>query len=339
VDGAVPGQTFPTPRRAMTRPIRFAASLPAPAQPFSSWRDALCHLEDLGVDTLVAADHFTAGYEFEPMVALTAASQATSSVRLQTGVLGNDYRHPVLVHRMAALLDVVSDGRFVLGLGAGWMISDYESAGLALDPPGVRIDRLEESITIVKALFGDRPCTFVGEHYRVTELEGLPKPVQRPHPPLFLGGGSPRVLRLAGREADLVGINASLQRGALGAHAIRDLSRDRVLEKIAWVRDGAATAGRAWDEVELEMNLWLARITRTVDEGRDFLDRVASTHDVDPGLLAESPSVLVGTVEQCIDTLQQRRDELGFTCFQLDAGHPNPGIDAFAPVIGTLAGT
>jgi probable F420-dependent oxidoreductase len=321
----------------MTRPFRFAATLPAPAQPLTEWHAALRHLEDLGIDTLVAADHFTDGYEFEPMVALTAASDATTSARLQTGVLGNDYRHPVLVHRMAALLDVVSGGRFVLGMGAGWMTSDYEAAGLDLDPPAIRIDRLEEAIAVVKGLFADAPCTFAGEHYEIRELDGLPKPVQRPHPPLFLGGGSPRVLRLAGREADVVGVNASLRRGTLGAHAIRDLSRDRVVEKIGWVHEGARAAGRSPGDVELEINLWLARITRTVDDGRDFLERMATTYEVEPTILAASPSVLVGTVEQCVEALQQRREELGFTCFQLDAGHPNPRIDDFAPLIATLS--
>ena len=321
------------------RPIRFGATLPSPSQPIEAWHRALRHLEDLGIDTLVAADHFTDGYDAEPMVALTAAAQATTAMRLQTGVLGNDYRHPVLVHRMAALLDVVSGGRFVLGLGAGWMISDYRAAGLTLDPPGVRIDRLEEAITMVKGLFGDEPYTFSGAHYRVNALDGLPKPVQRPHPPLFLGGGSPRVLHLAGREADIVGINARLRQGVLGEHAIRDLARAQVVEKVRWVHEGAAEAGRSPDDVELEINLWLARVAPSARDAGDFLERVAARSGVEPALLAESPSVLVGTVNQCIDALDARRTELGFSYFQLDAGHPNPGLDAFAPVIEALAGT
>ena len=323
----------------MTFPFRFTATLPSPAQPILEWHDALRRLEDLGIDTLVAADHFTDGYASEPLVALTAAASATTTARLQTGVLGNDYRHPVLVHRMAALLDVVSDGRFVLGLGAGWMTSDYEAAGLTLDPPGTRVDRFEEAIQVLKGLFADEPLTFVGAHYRITALDGLPKPVQRPHPPFFLGGGSPRVLRVAGREADLVGINASLRRGSLGEHAIRDLSRDRVAEKIRWVHEGAAGVGRSADDVELEMNLWLAKITATTTDASDFLERTATRSGVELDLLARSPSVLVGTVDQCVDTLQERRETLGLSCFQLDAGHPNPGIDAFGPVIAALAGS
>jgi probable F420-dependent oxidoreductase len=323
----------------MSQPFRFTATLPPPTQPMSAWYDALRRLEDLGIDTLVAADHFTDGYEIEPLVALTAAASATTGTRLQTGVLGNDYRHPVLVHRMAALLDVISGGRFVLGLGAGWMTSDYEAAGLPLDPPATRVDRFEEAIHVLKGLFADDPCTFTGEHYRISQLDGLPKPIQRPHPPFFLGGGSPRVLRIAGREGDLVGINASLRRGALGEHAIRDLSRDRVAEKVRWVSEGATSAGRSAEDVELEMNLWLAKITASAADARDFLERTAARSGVEASLLAESPSVLVGTTDECIDTLRQRRDDLGVSCYQLDAGHPNPGIDAFGAVIAALAGT
>src|SRR4051794_25288592 len=135
-------------------PFRFAATMPAPAPPIDDWHAQLRHLEDLGLSSVVAADHFTGGYAFEPMVALTAAAAATTRLRLQTGVLGNDYRHPVLVHRMAATLDLVSGGRFTLGLGAGWLRSDYEAAGIPLDPPGVRVGRLEESVQVLKALFG-----------------------------------------------------------------------------------------------------------------------------------------------------------------------------------------
>ena len=275
----------------MTHPFRFAATLPAPAPPLAAWHDALRRLEDLGVDTLVAADHFTQGYAAEPMVALTAAAGATTTARLQTGVLGNDYRHPVLVHRMAALLDVVSEGRFVLGLGAGWMTSDYEAAGIPLDEPAVRVDRFEEAIRVLKGLFADEPCTFVGRHYRIEALDGLPKPVQRPHPPFFVGGGSPRVLRIAGREADIVGVNASLRAGELGEHAIRDLADDRVLRKVGWVREGAMAAGRDPDTIELEMNHWLARVTASTTETDEFLGRVG-------GALRRRPLAARGVAER-----------------------------------------
>ena len=320
-------------------PFQFAATMPAPAPPLADWHAQLRRLEDLGLSSVVAADHFTGGYSFEPMVALTAAAAATTRLRLQTGVLGNDYRHPVLVHRMAALLDVVSDGRLVLGLGAGWMSSDYEAAGIALDPPGERVDRLAEALTVIKGLFGPEPFDFTGKHYAIRALDGLPKPVQHPHPPLFVGGGSPRVLRIAGGEADIVGINASLRAGELGAHAVRDLSVERVTEKIGWAREGAVAAGRDPGALELEMNHWLARVTPTAAAADDLLTRMGARFDVDPDVLAASPSVLVGTVAQIVDTLEARREQLGISYLQLDAGFPTPDLDAFAPVIETLAGT
>jgi len=305
----------------------------------AEWQARLRALEDLGITTVVAADHFTDGYAFEPMVALTAAASCTSTLRLQTGVLGNDYRHPVLVHRMAALLDVVSDGRLTLGLGAGWMTSDYEAAGIPLDPPGVRVDRFEEALAVITGLFGDGPFDFEGAHYRIRALDGLPKPVQQPRPPLFVGGGSPRVLKIAGHRADIVGINASLRAGELGAHAIHDLSVERVQEKIGWARGGAIAAGRDPEDLELEMNHWLARVTPTTAAATDLLERVAARNGVDVALLATSPSVLVGTADQLVDQLRARREQLGISYLQLDAGFPAPDVHAFAPVIAALAGT
>ena len=171
-------------------------------------------------------------------------------------------------------------------------------------------------------------------------LDGLPKPVQQPHPPVFVGGGSPRVLRLAGREADIVGINASLRAGELGARR-----GARPVRASAWRRrspgraTGAVAAGRDPDALELEMNHWLAKVTPSAAAATDLLERMGTRFDVDPDVLAASPSVLVGTVAQIVDTLEARREQLGISYLQLDAGFPTPDLDAFAPVIETLAGT
>jgi probable F420-dependent oxidoreductase len=321
----------------VAHPFRFAATAPA-IQPVAQWREALQRMEDIGLDTLVLADHFTGGYAVEPMVGLTAAAMCTSRLRLQTGVLCVDYRHPVLVHRMAALLDVLSAGRLVLGLGAGWMASDYQAAGLVLDPAPQRISRLEEAIAVLKGLFREAPFSFEGAHYRIRALDGLPKPVQRPHPPIFVGGGSPRVLRLAGREADIVGINANLRAGELGRHAIVDLAPAQVARKVAWVSEGAAAAGRPLADLELEMNHWLVRVTPSAAAAEELLARIASRYSIDPAQLAESPSVLVGTVSQCIETLLARREKFGISVVQLDAGFPLPSLEPLAPVIAALSG-
>jgi alkanesulfonate monooxygenase SsuD/methylene tetrahydromethanopterin reductase-like flavin-dependent oxidoreductase (luciferase family) len=147
------------------------------------------------------------------------------------------------------------------------------------------------------------------------------------------------VLRLAGREADIVGINASLRAGELGGDAVRDLSFARVAEKITWARDGAAAAGRDPDALELEINHWLAKVTPSAAAATDLLERMGTRFEADPAVLAASPSVLVGTVAQIVDTLGARREQLGISYLQLDAGFPTPDLDAFAPVIEILAGT
>src|SRR2546423_8231671 len=142
-----------------------------------------------------------------------AAAAATSTLRIGTLVLGNDYRHPVVLANEAATIDLLSGGRLELGMGAGWMTVDYEKAGIPLDSAATRIARLDESLTIIKGLMADGPFTFAGEHYSVTDLDGEPKPVQRPHPPFIVGGGGPKILSLAARHAQNVRINANPNAG------------------------------------------------------------------------------------------------------------------------------
>jgi probable F420-dependent oxidoreductase len=321
----------------VVHPFEFVVSAPTRIESLARWTDQIRKIEDLGFTTVVMADHFTDGYDLEPMVALTAAATATSTLRVQTGVLGNDYRHPVLTARMAAALDVVSEGRFTLGLGAGWMHSDYEAAGIPLDRAGVRVSRLEEAIEVIAGLLAGGRFQYEGAHYRV-DLELLPRTVQQPLP-LFVGGGSPRVLDIAARRAQVVGIVASLAEGALGSHAIVDLSAERVAEKVGWIRDAAAAAGRQLDDVHLELNHWLVRATSTEQEASDFLAKVAARNDIDPALLVASPAVLVGTVARITDKLIATREQFGISTIQLDAGFAPKDLDALAPIVSALAGT
>ena len=156
------------------RPFRFTAQVPDVTGTVGEWRKELCRLEDMGFSTVALADHFTGGYTLEPFVMLTAAAMESTRLRVQSAVLGNDYRHPVLVHRAAATLDVMSEGRLELGIGAGWMRSDYVAAGLTYDRASERIDRLAESIAVLKGLFSGEPFTFVGDHVIVRDLVGVP---------------------------------------------------------------------------------------------------------------------------------------------------------------------
>ncbi|MGH9025030.1 MAG: TIGR03621 family F420-dependent LLM class oxidoreductase, partial [Acidimicrobiia bacterium] len=193
------------------RKFRFGVMAPRTASA-KQYRENARKAEDLGFTTLFVPDHFV-DHPLSPIPAMAMAAEATENLRVGSLVLGNDYRHPVALAREAATLDLLTDGRLELGLGAGWMTADYEKAGMQLDRPGVRVDRLAESIAVLKGLFADGPFSFEGRYYAVTELDGQPKPVQRPHPPILVGGGAPRVLKLAGREADIIGINANLRSG------------------------------------------------------------------------------------------------------------------------------
>ena len=176
-------------------------------------------------------------------------------------VLGNDYRHPVMLHKAMATLDVLSGGRVDIGLGAGWMPSDYEAAGIPLDPAGVRVDRLAESAEVIKGLFEEKPLTYVGRYYQINDLEGLPKPLQQPHPPLLIGGGSRRVLELAGASADIVGINPSMRAGLPVGSAVLDLTEERVKEKQCLARAAAQRAGRGPDGLQFQISMLKLHIT------------------------------------------------------------------------------
>jgi probable F420-dependent oxidoreductase len=273
-------------------------------------------------------DHFV-GTELAPMVALSFAAAATETLRIGMLVLGNDYKHPAVVAKEAATLDLLSDGRLEFGLGAGWMVADYEALGIAYDAHSVRIERLAEALAVVKGAWGDAPFDFDGAHYDVRAYEGLPKPVQRPRPPIIVGGGGPKVLRLAGREADIVGINPILRAGEAGSDAARDTLGDATARKIGWVREGA---GERFDELELQIRYFVAAIT---SDRRGLAEALAPGFGVSPDEALESGGVLVGTVDDVCDTLLARRAEWGVSYVVLG----DDTFEAFAPVVARLAGT
>ena len=224
--------------------------------PGLTWAQTAKRLEDLGFSNLVMPDHFDEQLAVGP--GLAAAAAATTALRFSAFVYGNDYRHPVMVAKEVATLDVLSGGRMDLGLGAGWKRVDYAEAGMQYDPPGVRVDRMVESLHIIRALFEDGPVTFEGEHYTIRGLEGLPKPVQSPVP-VAIGGGGRRMLTLAGRHADIVGVNANLRSGEIGLDAMNDvLGADRFDTKLEWVREGA---GDRFDQLVLNVLIAAWQIT------------------------------------------------------------------------------
>jgi probable F420-dependent oxidoreductase len=319
-------------------PFRFTAQVPDPVLPLGNWQKECARIEALGFDTIAIADHFTGGYEFEPFVALTAVAMQTR-LRVQTAVLGVDYRHPVLVHRMAATLDRISEGRLDLGLGAGWMHSDYVAAGIQYDSPGTRIARLAEAIHILKGLFSGEPVSFDGEFYEINDLVGVPRAVQTPHPPLLVGGGGERMLRLAGREADIVGINANLASGDIGKHSVLDVSWEKMSEKVDWARSGAQAAGRDPAGIQLSMAQWLLHVDESRSNNEALLAKLGARLGVDPTWLEDAPGVVVGPVTRCIEKLQELRERLGISYIQLYSGPHSIDLQAAAPVLTALVGT
>jgi probable F420-dependent oxidoreductase len=315
----------------MANPFRFSTAMPALTGSVAQWRDKLRRIEDLGYWSVAVSDHFTAGWVMDPLIVMTAAAEATTTLRIMPLVLANDYRHPVLLHKALATLDVLSGGRVEIGLGAGWMESDYLAADIPYDPAPVRIERLGESVEVIKGLFSDAPFSYAGKHYRITDLDGLPKPVQKPHPQLLIGGGSRRVLELAGAAADIVGINPVMRRGRADGLALLDLSSEGVDKRIAIARAAAGAAGRDPDALRYHTSIRSVDISDAPD-ARPWVSSMAS-EVTDPAVLADSPAVLHGTVASCVQALQQRREQFGLDYFHF-GGDPM----AAAPVVARLAG-
>lgn len=310
----------------MAHPFRFGIQLTGPA-PGMSWGATAAKLEDLGWSSLVMPDHFEDQLAVGP--ALAAAAEATSTLRLGALVYGNDYRHPVVLAKEVATLDVLSEGRVELGLGAGWMRSDYDRAAMSYDRPGVRIDRMLESLEVIRGLFGGGPVDFTGDHYTISAMEGWPKPVQSPVP-LLIGGGGRRMLGIAAREADIVGITANLRAGEVGPDAIADVTAERFDEKLEWVREAA---GERFGDLELNV---LVMSTQVTDDRTDALEGTAALFGMTPELVAEVPMLLIGSTGQIIDTLHARRERWGFT-YVIVQDHAT--IEAMAPVVAELSGT
>jgi probable F420-dependent oxidoreductase len=218
-------------------PVRFGVTV-APDPSPAVWREKVRALEDSPLDVLLVNDHLT-GPRYAPMVALAAAAERSTRLRLGTMVLANDYRHPAILAKEAATLDLLSGGRLELGIGAGWMRSDYDQAGLPFDPPGVRLARLREAVDVLRGAWSDEPFSYCGDHYRTDGLDLAPRPVQRPHPPLLLGGGGRGMLRFAAREADIVNITNRTAADGRGVDAA-DIGLAPLLAKLALVREAAA---------------------------------------------------------------------------------------------------
>ena len=307
------------------KPFRFG--IQASAQPDkASWIDLAKRAEDRGFDVLTMPDHFTD--QLAPIPALMAAADNTTTLRVGALVWDNDYKHPVVLAKELATIDVLSGGRLEIGLGAGWMVSDYEQSGIVYDRPGVRIDRFIEGLDVIRGCMAADAFSYSGKHYTITNYNGLPKPIQAPCPPVLIGGGGKRVLTYAAQHADIIGINATLTAGAVGPDVIGTMTAAAVDEKVAIVSN--AVGARA-NEIEMNIRAFMVNIN---EDATGSIERLAKAMNVEAQMIAETPFALIGPPSKLIEDLYARRERWGFSYIIVGGAD----IDSFAPVVAALRG-
>jgi probable F420-dependent oxidoreductase len=271
-------------------------------------------------------DHFTD--QLAPVPALMSVADATTKLRVGALVWDNDYKHPVVLAKELATMDLLSDGRLELGIGAGWMISDYEQSGIPYERAGLRIERMIEGIDVMKGCFAEGAFSYAGKHYTITNYDGSPKPVQAPCPPILIGGGGKRVLTYAAQVADIIGINATMSAGAVGPEAISTMTAQAVDEKVEIVR---AAVGTRLNHVEMNIRAFLVNIT---DDAAGAISRLAAGMGVEESMVAETPFALMGPPSKLIEDLIARRERWGFS-YVIVGGED---VEKFAPVVAALSG-
>ncbi|MBW1685686.1 MAG: TIGR03621 family F420-dependent LLM class oxidoreductase [Deltaproteobacteria bacterium] len=299
------------------RPFRFGVQSFS-ASSAAEWRDKARRAEDFGYAVLSLADHFIGPgpaqertnhppQEFAAVPAIAMAAEATTQLRLGCRVFCIDYRHPVMLTKEAATLDLLSEGRLEIGLGAGWLAGEYAAADIPFERAGVRIAKLAEAVALLKMLMAEGQVSFKGEHFRVEGFEGRPKPVQRPHPPLMIGGGGERVLSLAAREADIVSFNFNNRSGVIGADGVQTSTAELTAQKVEWVTDQAET----------------------------MVEGMGNAFGLSGDAMREHPHALFGSVDAICDELSRRRELYGISYVTVG----DVVMNDFAPVVARLAGT
>ncbi|MGI9645054.1 MAG: TIGR03621 family F420-dependent LLM class oxidoreductase [Ilumatobacteraceae bacterium] len=322
----------------MTRPFRFGLQSYSAASAVD-WRDQARRAEAHGFSTFSVADHVigpgpalaATGHPVQDVAAIPAmavAAEATESIRIGSRVFCCDYRQPVMFAKELATLAFFSGGRLEIGLGAGWLAGEYDAIGVPFDPAGTRIDRLEETIGLIRAHLGAGELDIDGAHVHAVGFEGVPAPPGGV-PPIMVGGGAPRVLGLAGREADIVSLNFDNRSGKIGPASVGSSTADLTDQKIGWVRDGA---GDRFDQLEIEIG---AYFTIVADDREGTLTKMAPMFGLEPEQFGEHPHALVGSVDSICDQLVERRERYGINYVTFGSSV----LPAVAPIVERLAGT
>ena len=322
-----------------TRPFRFGLQA-FEATSATEWFDTVHRAEQLGFSTLFTSDHYFGPGEIAtemshrpidvaPLTAIAMAAAVTTTLRVGCRVFACDFHPPVVLAKEMATLDMLSGGRLEVGLGAGWTAAEYDGLGIPMDSPGTRIERLAEYIDLMRAHWTGEQIDVSGTHVNVHGFAGRPLPVQQPHPPIMIGGGAPRILRLAGRQADIVSLNFNNATGKLGAASVAGSGLDVTREKIGWIRDGA---GDRFDQIELEIGAYFVAVG---DDIAPQIAPMAGRYGVSSEELLSHPHGLFGSVTEICDTLVARREQLGINYVTI----AQRNMDEFAPVVAALAGT
>jgi probable F420-dependent oxidoreductase len=289
----------------------------------TEWLETARRVEDLGYATLLVADHF--GRQFAPLPALLSAADATRTLRVGTFVLDNDFRHPAALAKEAATVDLLTDGRLELGIGAGWNAADYRKTGLSFEPAGTRVGKLEEAVKLVKMYFAGGTVNFSGKYYQADGLDALPATVQKPRPPIMLGGAGPRMLRLAAREADILNFPDRPSEGVSTAgNPALGITADEQIEVVR------AAAGDRYPYLELS-SLCIPRLTEDLD---GTYARLAEQMQTTPDVVRAMPGALVGSLDMMAEKLQANRERFDLSYAVI----PGAALDAMAPLVARLAG-
>ena len=307
-----------------TRPFRFGAKA-VRATSAKEWTDLVRQAEDLGYASFQMDDHF--GNQLAIVPALMAAADATSKILVGPHVAGVDFRNPVLFAKECATIDLLSEGRFTLGIGAGWSLKDYAIAGIHQDEAATRIERLGEAVTVMRGLWADGPFSFSGKHYQVAEVDAAPKPISDIR--VMIGGGGPKILSLAAQQADIVGINPKIVGRTINPRSMATTAADTMDEKVAWVREAA---GGRFDDLELQLQVFVTMVT---DDPRAAAEKISPAFGLPPEVILAAPFYQIGSVDQITEDLIGIRERWGISniLFQSD------GIVPMGPVVAELTGT
>jgi probable F420-dependent oxidoreductase len=322
----------------MSKPFRFGLQAYAPNSG-KEWRELARKAEASGFSSFHLADHIigpgpaltATGHPVQTVAAIPAmavAAEATSTIKVGCRVLCVDYRNPVMLAKEVATLDFFSEGRLELGLGAGWLQGEYEAIGVPFDRAGVRIDRFEEVIALLRASFAEGELNINTPHVHAVGFEAVPKPFTKSGPPIMIGGGAKRILTIAGREADIVSLNFNNSSGKLGADGIGSSTAELTDQKIQWIKDGA---GARFDQIEIEIAAYFTIVT---PDGEGTRAKMAPMFGMTPEVFAEHPNALIGSVDEICDRIVERRERFGISYVSFGASV----IDAVIPVVERLAG-